>query len=434
MTGQRQIQRNAYLSRLISKRDNGLVKVITGVRRCGKSYLLFTLYRQYLLDSGVPEERIVTLALDNILHAKYRDPMVLAEYLEARTQADGGRYYVFLDEIQFVGNKKIQDNPEIVISFYDVLNSLLQKGNTDIYVTGSNSRMLSRDIATEFRGRGDELYISPLSYSEFYSYRGGDRADAFAEYLTYGGFPVAVFQDDDAAKKQYLSDLFRQTYLNDILERHTVAYPDTLERIAETLCSAVGSLTNASRIADTLMTVRQTKIDSETVGTYLGYLTDAYLFTKANRYDVKGRKYFSYPSKFYCVDTGLRNARLNFRQLEETHLMENVIFQELCRRGYAVDVGVVDTIEGSGGSRRRKSYEIDFVVNAEHMGERYYIQSALNLDSPEKAEREIRPFLKLPNDFTKRVVITKTAMPAWTDPYGILHLGIYDFLLRETFP
>ena len=433
MKEQERIDRNAYLKKLIAKRDNGLVKVITGVRRCGKSYLLFTLYRQYLLESGVADGQIISLALDNILNAKYRDPMVLAEYLEANTPANGDRYYVLLDEIQYVGKKKIQDNPEILISFYDVLNSLMQKGNIDIYVTGSNSKMLSSDIATEFRGRGDELHIRPLSFSEFYAYRGGDKSDAFSEYLTYGGLPMTAFYEDAADKKKCLSDLFKETYLKDILERHHVAYPDSLALIADELCSAVGSLTNASKIADTLMTVRQTKIDSETVGTYLGYLTEAYLFERSDRYDVKGRKYFSYPSKYYCVDTGLRNARLNFRQLEETHLMENVIYSELTGRGHSVDVGVVETIDGTGEKRKRKTYEIDFVVNAESAGEKYYIQSALNLDTPEKTAQELRPFLKIPRDFTKRIVITRTNMPAWTDEYGILHLGIYDFLLNETF-
>lgn len=433
MKEQERIERNAYLKKLIAKRDNGLVKVITGVRRCGKSYLLFTLYRQYLLESGVAEGQIISLALDNILNAKYRDPMVLAEYLEANTPANGERYYVLLDEIQYVGKKKIQDNPEILISFYDVLNSLMQKGNIDIYVTGSNSKMLSSDIATEFRGRGDELHIRPLSFSEFYAFRGGDKSDAFSEYLTYGGLPMTAFYEDAADKKKYLSDLFKETYLKDILERHHVAYPESLALIADELCSAVGSLTNASKIADTLMTVRQTKIDSETVSTYLGYLTEAYLFERSDRYDVKGRKYFSYPSKYYCVDTGLRNARLNFRQLEETHLMENVIYSELMGRGHSVDVGVVETIDGTGEKRKRKTYEIDFVVNAESAGEKYYIQSALNLETPEKTAQELRPFLKIPRDFTKRIVITRSNMPAWTDEYGILHLGIYDFLLNETF-
>lgn len=433
MKEQKRIERNAYLKRLIAKRDNGLVKVITGVRRCGKSYLLFTLYRQYLLESGVAEGQIIGLAFDNVLNAKYRDPMVLAEYLEAKTPANGMRYYVLLDEIQYVGKKKIQDNPEILISFYDVLNSLMQKGNIDIYVTGSNSKMLSSDIATEFRGRGDELHIRPLSFSEFYAYRGGDKSDAFSEYLTYGGLPMTAFHENAADKKKYLSDLFKETYLKDIWERHHIAYPESLALIADELCSAVGSLTNTSKIADTLMTVRQTKIDSETVGKYLGFLTEAYLFERSDRYDVKGRKYFSYPSKYYCVDTGLRNARLNFRQLEETHLMENVIYNELTGRGHSVDVGVVETIDGIGEKRKRKTYEIDFVVNAESLGEKYYIQSALNLDTPEKTAQELRPFLKIPRDFTRRIVITRSNMPAWTDEYGILHLGIYDFLLNETF-
>ncbi len=433
MNGQNIIERNAYLRRLIAKRDNGLIKVITGVRRCGKSFLLFTLYRQYLIADGVPESRIVSLALDNILNAKYRDPLTLAEYLDARVPNDGNRYYVLLDEIQFVGKKKIQDNPEILLSFYDVLNSLLQKGNADVYVTGSNSKMLSGDIATEFRGRGDELHIAPLSFSEFYSYRGGERTEAFSEYMTYGGLPMAVFQIDAATKKKYLSDLFSETYLKDILERHRIGFPDSLGLITDELCSAVGSLTNANKIADTLKTVRNVSIGSETVGTYLGYLGEAYLFKRSDRYDVKGKKYFSYPSKFYCVDTGLRNARLNFRQLEEPHLMENVIFNELCRRGYSVDVGVVESSEDLGDRRARRVYEIDFVVNAESAGERYYIQSALNLDTEDTIEQEIRPFLRLQNDFTRRVVITKSSMPAWTDHYGILHLGIYDFLLKETF-
>lgn len=427
------IERKEYLKQLIAKKDNGFVKVITGVRRCGKSFLLFTLYKQYLLENGVGEERIISLALDNVLQAKYRDPMVLADYLDEKTSDKRNQYYIFLDEIQFVGKKKIQDNPEIYITFYDVLNSLLQKGNTDIYVTGSNSKMLSNDIATEFRGRGDEIHIAPLSFSEFYAFRGGDKSDAFTEYLIYGGLPMAVFMETDTEKKKYLASLFDETYLKDILERHHIGYPDSLGLIADELCSAIGSLTNTSKIADTLTTVRGTKIDSETVGAYLGYLTDSYLFSKSNRYDVKGRKYFSYPSKYYCVDTGLRNGRLNFRQIEETHLMENVIYNELKYRGYSVDVGVVESIEVIGGKRQRVSREIDFVVNAQVPGERYYIQSALNLDTPEKTQQELRPFLKLQNDFTKRIVITKSLMPAWTDEYGIVHVGIYDFLLGYRF-
>lgn len=425
------INRPDYLNRLIAKKNNGLVKVITGVRRCGKSFLLFTLYKQHLIDCGVPESQIICLALDNVLNAAYRDPLVLAGYLNEKVSDAGKMYYILLDEIQFVGKKKLGDNPEIFVTFYDVLNSLLQKGNTDIYVTGSNSKMLSGDIATEFRGRGDELHISPISFSELYRFRGGNKADLFTEYLTYGGLPLALTKESDAEKKKYLSSLFAETYLKDILERHTIIYPEAMERMTDELALAVGSLTNSSKIANTLKTVKGIEIDSETVGSYLGHLTDAYLFSKADRYDVKGKKYFSYPSKYYCVDPGLRNAKLNFRQIEETHLMENVIYNELLSRGYSVDVGVVESTELKNGKRQRMTMEIDFVINAETPGERFYIQSALNTDSPDKMEQEIRPFLKLRNDFTKRIVITKTSMKPWTDNYGILHAGIYDFLLNN---
>lgn len=423
------IARPDYLNRLIQKKDNGFIKVITGVRRCGKSFLLFTLYKQYLLDSGISEDHLITLALDDVKNAGYRDPIILSEYLEHKICPDGSTTYIFLDEIQFVGKKKIGDNPEIFVTFYDVLNSLLQKENVDIYVTGSNSKMLSSDIATEFRGRGDELYITPLSFAELYASVGGDKSDLFSEYLTYGGLPLVYSFAEDADKRRYLSNLFSETYLKDILERHNIGYPEALSQIADVLASGIGSLTNSSKIASTLQSAKNTRIDSETVGSYLGYLTEAFLFSKANRYDVKGRKYFSYPSKYYCVDPGLRNAKLNFRQIEETHLMENVIYNELVRRGYSVDVGVVESVEKQGGKKKRTAYEIDFVVNAQTPGERLYIQSALNLDSEEKTVQEIRPFLKLQNDFTKRIIITKTSMKPWTDEYGILHLGIYDFLL-----
>jgi len=426
------IERNKYLNQLIAKRENRLIKIITGVRRCGKSFLLFNLYKKYLQNDGVDGSRIITLALDNALNAIYRDPMVLSEYLNAQISDIGKMYYVFLDEIQYVQKKKISDNPEIVISFYDVLNALLQKGNVDIYVTGSNSKMLSKDIATEFRGRGDELHITPLSFEELYTYYGGDKAQLFREYITYGGMPMTLFQKTDADKKQYLFSLFRETYLKDIEERHKIAYPEALDQIATELSSSVGSLTNSSKLADTIKTVKGTEIDSETVGSYLGYMTESYLFSKAERYDVKGRRYFSFPSKYYCVDMGLRNAKLNFRQMEETHLMENVIYNELKSRGYAVDVGVVESQETVGDKRQRISREIDFVINAEAPGERYYIQSALTTEDPEKMDQEIRPFFKLQNDFTERIVITKSDMKPWTDNYGIRHMGVYDFLLGNS--
>ena len=423
------IERPEYLNRLISKKHNGLIKVISGVRRCGKSFLLFTLFKRHLIEEGVRENHIISVALDNALNAQYRDPVLLAEYLKSKIPADGDPVYVFIDEIQFAKEKKISDNPEIYVTFYDVLNSLLQKDNVDVYVTGSNSKMLSKDIATEFRGRGDELHIAPLAFSELYAYKGGDINKLFTEYMTFGGLPQVCFQKDDSDKKKYLSRLSDETYLKDISERHKIAYPDALGLIVDLLSSSVGSLTNASKIADTLRSERRTKIDSETVSAYLTYLTDAYLFARADRYDVKGRRYFSYPSKYYCVDTGLRNARLNFRQMEETHLMENLIYNELIFRSCSVDVGVVECTKSSDGKIKRVTNEIDFVINAATPGEKYYIQSVLNMDSPEKAEQELRPFLKLPNDFTKRIVISKTEMKPWTDNYGIAHMGIYDFLL-----
>lgn len=423
------IKRENYLNRLITKKDNGFIKVITGVRRCGKSFLLFNLYKEYLLQSGVSSDCIVMLALDNALNAKYRDPLVLSQHLESRMSEAGKRYYVFLDEIQFVGRKKVQSNPEIYITFYDVLNGLQEKGNADIYVTGSNSKMLSKDVATEFRGRGDELHIAPLSFREYYDFVGGSKEEVLADYMLYGGMPLVLSKQSDAEKREYLSGLFTGTYFKDIVERNGIVYSEALGMLADELCSSVGSLTNSSKIAATFQSERKMKIDSETVGAYLGYLLDSYLFSVARRYDVKGRKYFSYPNKYYCIDPGLCNARLNFRQIEETHLMENIIYNELIGRGCSVDVGVVSGTETSSGKQTRVTYEIDFVVNVNRAGEKYYIQSALRIDDEAKREQEIRPFLKLRNDFTKRIVITKTMMKPWTDEYGIRHISIYDFLL-----
>lgn len=425
------IKRENYLNRLIAKRDNGFIKIITGVRRCGKSFLLFTLYKEYLLQSGVSPDCIVALALDNALNAKYRDPLVLSQYLEEQTAETGKRYYVFLDEIQFVGKKKVQSNPEIYITFYDVLNGLQEKGYADIYVTGSNSKMLSKDVATEFRGRGDELHIAPLSFKEYYDFVGGSKEEKLTDYMLYGGMPLVLAKQNDVEKREYLSGLFSETYFKDIVERNNILYPEVLGMLVDELCSSIGSLTNSSKIVSTFQSTRNIKLDSETIRAYLGYLIDSYLFSVARRYDVKGRKYFSYPNKYYCIDPGLCNARLNFRQIEETHLMENIIYNELVSRGYSVDVGIVTGTVTDFGKQSRVTYEIDFVVNANRAGEKYYIQSALRLDDKTKREQEIRPFLKLRNDFTKRIVITRTMMPAWTDEYGIRHMGIYDFLLNE---
>jgi predicted AAA+ superfamily ATPase len=337
-----------------------------------------------------------------------------------------------LDEIQFVGKKKIQDDPEIIITFYDVLNGLAQNSNYDIYVTGSNSKMLSTDIATEFRGRGDVLKISPLSYREIYDFKGGDRVALFDEYLLFGGLPLVLTKKSDEEKKEYLTSLFSETYFKDILERFRISYPEVLELITSNLCSSVGSLTNTTKIANTLLSVKKIKVDSETVASYLKYLTDSYLFSVAQRYDVKGKRYFSYPNKYYCVDSGLNNARLNFRQIEETHLMENIVYNELRSKGYSVDVGVVESSERTEtGGVTKVSREIDFVVNADKVGKKCYVQCALSIDEPEKERQELLPFMKLGNDFNRRIIITKTGIKPWTDENGILHIGIYDFLLNE---
>ena len=422
------IKRDIILNNLIAKKDNGQIKIITGVRRCGKSFLLFNLFKDYLLENNVPENHIITLALDSALNAKYRDPLTLAYFLKDQIFDQNSKFYILLDEIQFVKKKKIQSNPDIFVSFYDVLNELLNLGNCDIYVTGSNSMMLSKDVLTEFRGRGDELHISPLTFSEFYNFNSKSKEEAFQEYLYYGGMPAILAKASETEKKEYLINLFKETYLKDILERNKIAYPEVLEMIINELCSSVGSLTNSNKISKTLNSVRNVKIDSETVAKYLEYLTDAYLFSRASRYDIKGKKYFSFPYKYYSVDLGLLNARLNFRQFEETHLMENLIYNELISRGYSVDVGVVDSTDENN---KKCSYEIDFVVNMNNSKGKYYIQSAFKMDNEAKKEQEIRPFLKLTKDFTRRIVVSNSNLKPWIDEYGILHLNIFDFLLTK---
>jgi hypothetical protein len=426
------IQRKLYLEKLIKKRENGLIKVITGVRRSGKSFLLFNLYKDYLLADGINQEQIVSIALDNPVNAAYRDPLKLLEYITSKANNSKLQYYIFLDEIQYVGKKKIHDNPEIIIGFYDVLNGLAQNHNYDIYVTGSNSKMLSADIATEFRGRGDILKISPLSFKEIYDFKGGDMVALFDEYLLFGGLPLVIMKDSIEEKKEYLTTLFSETYFKDILERYTILYPEVLQLITNDLCSSVGSLTNATKIANTIVSTKKIKVDSQTVASYLKYLTDSYLFSMAQRYNVKGKRYFSYPNKYYCIDTGLNNAKLNFRQIEETHLMENVVYNQLCSRGHSVDVGVVESSERNEmGKVTTVTREIDFVLNASHVGKKCYVQCALNIDSPEKERQELLPFTKLGNDFNRRIIITKTSIKPWTDENGILHIGIYDFLLND---
>ncbi len=420
------IKRNAYLERLIDKKENGLIKVITGIRRCGKSYLLFNLFYDYLIENGVKEEQIITIALDDDIYLEYRDPHELSRYIRSKI-VNKDMYYILIDEVQYAITKEELKNPDD-IKLYNVLNGLMRLRNVDIYVTGSNSKMLTKDVLTAFRGRGDELRVYPLSFKEYYDFTGGDKSEAYENYALYGGMPLVISKNTDAEKLNYLRSLFSELYFKDIVERYDIELPEVLKELTDDLCSSVGSLTNASKIANTLQSVKNIKVSSTTIANYLNYLIESFLFSNAKRYDVKGKKYFEYPSKYYCTDIGLRNARLNFRQQEETHIMENIIYNELLCRGYSVDVGVVEIFEQMDRKRTKKQCEIDFVVNAG--SKRYYVQSALNVNDPNKMETELRS-LKNTNDFFKKIIISKTSMKPWNDDNGILHLGLYEFLLNE---
>ena len=374
------IKRDLYLKRLIDRMDNGSIKVITGIRRCGKSVLLFDIFAEHLKSVGIDDAHILKYALDDIKMRKFRDPEKLYDDITAKL-VDQGRYYLLLDEIQFVDN------------FSELMNSLIRLKNVDTYVTGSNSRFLSSDILTEFRGRGDEVRVYPLSFSEFYSAKGGDKYEAWDEYHLYGGMPALFERVSDEQRSEYLRSLMSKVYLSDIVERNHVQYPDEMDSIVDFLCSAIGSLTNPKKISDTLKSIKGKSISDVTAKNYLGYLTDAFLFDSAKRYDVKGKKYFETPLKYYMADVGLRNARLNFRQMEENHIMENVIFNELKVRGYSVDVGVVESKETIDGKRKLKQLEIDFVANKG--SKKYYIQSAYEMPTEEKLKQEKRSLLKL---------------------------------------
>lgn len=423
---ERIIKRDSYLKRIIDKKENGLVKVITGIRRCGKSFLLFNLFYDHLIESGVKEEQIITIALDDDTKVQYRDPDELSKYVRSKIVSKD-MYYILIDEVQYAISKEELKNPDD-IRLYNVLNGLLRLRNVDIYVTGSNSKMLTKDVLTAFRGRGDEIRVYPISFKEYYSFVGGDKSDAYEEYALYGGMPLVLSKRTDAERLNYLQSLFTEVYFKDIIERYEIELPDVLEELTDDLCSSVGSLTNANKIAKTLQSVKNVKVSSTTIANYLNYLIESFMFSNAKRYDVKGKKYFEYPSKYYCTDIGLRNARLQFRQQEETHIMENIIYNELLCREYSVDVGVVEIVERNEGKKTKKQCEIDFVVNIG--AKKYYIQSALNVSAPDKMETELRP-LKNTRDFFKKIIISKTAMKPWTDENGILHLGLYEFLLNE---
>lgn len=432
------IQRNIYLEQLISRMHNGLIKIITGIRRCGKSYLLFNIFGNYLLENGVKENNIIKIALDDIDFAEYRNPLKLKDYISNRIGNSSERFYIFIDEIQLcyrirkddIDETKIvpEDLDSLYISFYDILNSLLAKNNLDIYITGSNSKMLSSDILTVFRGRGDCIQVHPLSFSEFYSFCGGDKSDAWENYMTYGGMPQAVLTDDERRKRTYLIDLFENVYLKDIVERRKLDNDGLLSNIVDVLCSAIGSLTNPHKLVNTLSSVCNIKTSDHTLNKYLNLLTEAFLFSKINRYDIKGKKYFNTPSKYYAEDAGLRNARLNWRQQEKTHIMENILFNELNLRGYPVDIGIVGIDTYSNNKRQLIQHEIDFIIN--NGFKQIYIQSAFALTDREKENQELLPLRHCRDSFIKYIV-TGGNEKKWIDDKGIIHIGIIPFLLEE---
>lgn len=411
-----EIKRDRYLKLLISKKHNGLIKVITGMRRCGKSYLLFNLFKDYLLSEGVEKSRIVEIAFDAYENKRFRDPDVFYPYLKEQIE-DDGMYYVLLDEVQLLGE------------FEAILNSLTRMKNVDVYVTGSNARFLSKDVITEFRGRGDEVHMYPLSFAEFMSVYSGTKQDGWSEYMLYGGLPLVLSFTTPDQKIAFLKSLFEETYISDIVGRHNIRNKAELEELLNILSSAIGSLTNPEKLAATFRSVKNKKISSSTIKKYIHYLCDSFLIDSAVRYDVKGKKYIDTPVKYYFTDMGLRNARLNFRQLEETHSMENIIFNELKIRGFNVDVGVImqyDTNEK--GNSIRKQLEIDFVCNKG--SKRYYIQSAYAIPDQAKMEQEQRS-LMLTGDFFKRIIITKDTPAPHYNEKGVLIMSVYDFLLDE---
>ena len=411
-----EIKRDKYLRDLINRMHNHMIKVVTGVRRSGKSYLIFHIFLNYLLEQGISESHIIRIELDQRKHRKYRDPDSILEYIESCIQ-DNEMYYVLLDEVQLLNE------------FEEVLNSLLHIENVDVYVTGSNSRFLSKDIITEFRGRGDEIHIFPLTFKEFMQVYGGDMYHGWADYMLYGGLPLTVIMKTEEQKISYLTSLFEETYLKDIIERHQIEKTQELEDLVDILASAVGSLTNVPKIESTFRSVLQSKISGNTIRQYIEYLEDAFIIHKANRYNVKGRKYIGTPVKYYFEDVGLRNARLRFRQTEETHLMENIIYNELRSRGYMVDVGIVEKRKkDAAGKAERKQLEIDFIAN--RGSQRYYIQSAFAMPDEKKREQEKMSLFQVRDSF-KKIIVVKDVVNVTRDENGITTMSVYDFLLKD---
>lgn len=425
-----EIQRDSYLNQLISYRFDGLVKVITGIRRCGKSYLLKKLYKDYLLNHQVKEEQIISIELDLAKDIQFRDPLHLSSFVREKLSGTREEYYLFIDEIQMSDEVPNPYNPEgKKISFYDALNDLRSIPNLDVYVTGSNSKMLSSDILTEFRGRSDEIRVHPLSFSEYYSAVGGDKNEAFNDYAFYGGMPLILSRPNDSAKMNYLKSLFSEVCIKDIVERKKIERQDILEQILDLLCSSIGSLTNPAKLANTLQSKQGISVSPNTIRAYIGHLEGAFLFSESKRYDVKGKAYFDSPNKYYCEDIGLRNARIGFRQQEMTHIMENILYNELMVRQFSVDVGVVYAREkNEKGNSVRTAREIDFVVNSG--GKRTYIQSAYAMPTEEKTEIELRPF-SLTGDSFPKILVRRDIGKRWYDDYGVLHINLIDFLLDK---
>lgn len=409
-----EIKRDLYLNKLIDRKHNGMIKIVSGIRRCGKSYLLFELFKKHLLESGVSESQIITIELDNVTQIQYQDPTTCYEYVKSMIK-DDSMYYLLLDEVQMMDK------------FESVLNGFLRIKNLDVYVTGSNSKFLSKDVVTEFRGRGDEIRVYPLSFSEFYSVYEGDWLSAWQEYSVYGGMPLCLTYQKQADKIGYLNNLFKETYLKDIINRHNIQNTEELEELMNILASSIGGLTNPQKLARTFKSAKKIDLTAPTIKQYLDFLEDAFILEKVLRYNIKGKKYINTPYKYYFIDSGLRNACINFRQVEETHLMENIIYNELKIRGYSVDVGESEVlIKKKDGVYSKKTTEVDFVVN--QASKRYYIQSAWDMPTREKREQEERSLLNIRDAF-KKIIITNGVMMPYYDDNGVLILGLKDFLL-----
>ena len=432
------IEREEYVRQLMDKRWNGKVKIVTGIRRCGKSFLLSTLFKSRLIEEGAKEDAFIEIALDRKSDIRFRNPNTLFEHILELTKDTSQNFYVMIDEIQLSYKVKDESVDELLIpeedrdllytTFYDILNDLRARPNLDVYVTGSNSKMLSKDIVTNFRDRGSEIKVYPLSFKEFLSVSEYDKTDALEEYLMYGGMPLAVLEKDEKEKRSYLKGLFTNVYIKDIIERYRLHNDEILNALVDALCSSVGSLTNPTRLANTAGSLMKRQTSPITINKYLDYLEDSFLFQGAKRWNVKGKKYFDTIQKYYATDIGLRNSRLNFRQQERSHLIENIIYNELVMRGYSIDVGVVELTRTVDGKRSQSQYEIDFVVNVGNT--KVYIQSALHVDTPEKKDQETMS-LRNTGDFFRKIVVLDGNIKPWIDEDGVMYVGVIPFLLSD---